>query len=128
MGRLKHLLRQPKLRSQERVLIAIAAVLVVLLASFPAVGSAYIITVVRDALIFGLLALSLDFFWGRTNLLSFGHSVFFGLGAYAMAVVTLDVGGSLASVVGILVAVGVATLAAGLLGVFLFFGEVRGAY
>jgi hypothetical protein len=54
MRRLKLLLRQPPLRSQERVLIAIAAVLVVLLASFPAVGSAYIITVVRDALIFGL--------------------------------------------------------------------------
>jgi hypothetical protein len=45
-----------------------------------------------------------------------------------MAVVTLDVGGSLASVVGILVAVGLATIVAGLLGVFLFFGEARGAY
>jgi branched-chain amino acid transport system permease protein len=116
------------LRRHERVFLLLVVFLVVILAGYPAVGSGYGQSVLRDALIFGLLALSLDFFWGRTGLLSFGHSAFFGVGAYAMAIVTLDWGGAAASLVGLLAAVGLATLMAALVGYFLFFGEVRGAY
>jgi urea transport system permease protein len=35
-------------------------------------------------LAFGILALGLDLIWGYTGILSLGHGVFFGLGAYAM--------------------------------------------
>src|SRR5438309_12117546 len=39
-----------------------------------------------DALLFGTIAMSLDLLMGYTGLVSFGHAAFFGLGAYASAV------------------------------------------
>jgi branched-chain amino acid transport system permease protein len=39
-----------------------------------------------DALLFGAIAMSLDLLMGFTGLVSFGHAAFFGLGAYATAV------------------------------------------
>jgi branched-chain amino acid transport system permease protein len=39
-----------------------------------------------DALIFGAIAMSLDLLMGYTGLVSFGHAAFYGLGAYATAV------------------------------------------
>lgn len=38
---------------------------------------------------YALLAMSLAFAWGHCGLLSLGHAVYFGIGAYAMSVVTL---------------------------------------
>src|SRR5262245_62713229 len=39
-----------------------------------------------DALLFGAIAMSLDLLMGYTGLVSFGHAAFFGLGAYATAI------------------------------------------
>jgi branched-chain amino acid transport system permease protein len=39
-----------------------------------------------DALLFGVVAMSLDLLMGYTGLVSFGHAAFYGLGAYATAV------------------------------------------
>jgi branched-chain amino acid transport system permease protein len=39
-----------------------------------------------DALLFGAIAMSLDLLIGYTGLVSFGHAAFYGLGAYATAV------------------------------------------
>ncbi len=39
-----------------------------------------------DALLFGAIAMSLDLLMGYTGLVSFGHAAFYGLGAYATAV------------------------------------------
>ena len=72
----RQLLRQPPLKGTERLFLLLAAALIVALIAYPATGSNYGMLVVRDALIFGLLALSLDFFWGKTGELSFGHSAF----------------------------------------------------
>ena len=38
---------------------------------------------------YGLFAMSLALIWGHCGLLCFGQAVFFGLGAYAMSLVTL---------------------------------------
>src|SRR6476646_4065285 len=38
---------------------------------------------------YALFAVSLAFLWGHAGLLSLGHAVYFGIGAYAMSVVTL---------------------------------------
>src|SRR2546425_965065 len=40
-----------------------------------------------DALLFGVIAMSLDLLIGYAGLVSFGHAAFYGLGAYATAVV-----------------------------------------
>jgi ABC-type branched-subunit amino acid transport system permease subunit len=49
----------------------------------------YYLEVVARALILGLFALSVDLAWGFTGILSIGQAVFFGLGAYAYAIISL---------------------------------------
>jgi branched-chain amino acid transport system permease protein len=46
----------------------------------------YYMLLAFDALLFGAVAMSLDLLMGYTGLVSFGHAAFFGLGAYATAV------------------------------------------
>jgi branched-chain amino acid transport system permease protein len=48
--------------------------------------SKYYMLLAFDALLFGAVAMSLDLLMGFTGLVSFGHAAFFGLGAYATAV------------------------------------------
>jgi urea transport system permease protein len=76
-------------------------------------------------LTYGLFALSLAFIWGQAGILCFGQSIFFGVGAYAMALVTLGkfpvVGDS--QWTGMLLGAAAASAAAALLGLFLFGGR-----
>lgn len=48
--------------------------------------SRYYLLLAFDALLFGAIAMSLDLLMGYTGLVSFGHAAFYGLGAYASAV------------------------------------------
>src|SRR3989449_489238 len=56
-------------------------------------GAGYVSSGYRDAvgfvIIFGVLALSLNLLLGYTGQLSLGHAAFFGIGAYASALLTL---------------------------------------
>jgi branched-chain amino acid transport system permease protein len=65
------------------------AVVFALLAAVPFVPgvSRYHLLLAFDALLFGAIAMSLDLLIGYTGLVSFGHAAFYGLGAYATAVV-----------------------------------------
>jgi branched-chain amino acid transport system permease protein len=65
-----------------------ALVVFALLAALPVVPgmSRYYLLLVFDALLFGAIAMSLDLLMGYTGLVSFGHAAFYGLGAYATAV------------------------------------------
>src|ERR671936_2729881 len=60
-----------------------------LLAALPLLPgmSRYYLLLAFDALLFGAIAMSLDLLMGYTGLVSFGHAAFYGLGAYATAVV-----------------------------------------
>ncbi len=53
------------------------------LALAPAALPAYAMTLLTEALILGLFAMSLDLMVGYTRLFSFGHAAAYGLGAYA---------------------------------------------
>jgi branched-chain amino acid transport system permease protein/urea transport system permease protein len=80
---------------------------------------------------YGIFAMSLAFVWGQAGLLCFGQAIFFGAGAYVMALVTKGMlpGVPDASALGLLGAVLVPALLANLLGQFLFRGRgVSGAY
>ena len=59
-------------------LIAVA----VLLAAAPFGLPVFVMTLLTEALILGLLAMSLDLMLGYTRLISFGHAAAYGLGAY----------------------------------------------
>jgi branched-chain amino acid transport system permease protein len=65
------------------------AMVFALLATVPFVPgvSRYHLLLAFDALLFGAIAMSLDLLIGYTGLVSFGHAAFYGLGAYATAVV-----------------------------------------
>jgi branched-chain amino acid transport system permease protein len=65
-----------------------AVIVWLLLTLLPAVPfmSKFYLLLAFDALLFGTIAMSLDLLMGYTGLVSFGHAAFFGLGAYASAV------------------------------------------
>ncbi|MCO4855720.1 branched-chain amino acid ABC transporter permease [Herbaspirillum sp. WGmk3] len=65
-------------------LLLVLAVLLPLLAQ--ASGMEYYIGVVTRILIFAMVAASLNFILGYGGMVSFGHAVFFGLGAYVTAI------------------------------------------
>ncbi len=104
------------------------AIGILLLALLPNVVDGYMLGVMRDALIFGLFAASLDFFWGRTGILCFGHACFFGLGGYVMAIVSMMPDLAQPTLFGLVAAVAASALLAAVIGYFMFFGGVRGSY
>ena len=65
-----------------------AGVVWLLLALLPALPfmSKFYLLLAFDALLFGTVAMALDLLMGYTGLVSFGHAAFFGLGAYASAI------------------------------------------
>ncbi len=113
-------------RASQAALIGV----LVLLAAMPAFTGVYAISMLRDALILSLLAIGLDFLWGKTGLLSFGHAAFFGAGAYGVAVVSTRAGldPAIAPWLGLLAGIAIAVLVSWIVGYFLIFGGVRGPY
>ena len=67
--------------------IALVATLL-LLGLFPFFGSGFYVELVAKIMILSIFALSLDLLVGYTGLVSFGHAAFFGIGAYALALMT----------------------------------------
>jgi branched-chain amino acid transport system permease protein len=64
---------------------ALAFATLALLPAAPFMSKFYLL-LAFDALLFGAIAMSLDLLIGYTGLVSFGHAAFYGLGAYATAV------------------------------------------
>lgn len=62
------------------------------LALFPFVGSDFYQQMVARMMILAILAMSLDLLQGVTGLVSLGHAAFFGLGGYALALMSSDNG------------------------------------
>jgi branched-chain amino acid transport system permease protein len=73
---------------RERILGVRAWLVFAALAVLPAAPfmSKFYLLLAFDALLFGAIAMSLDLLIGYTGLVSFGHAAFYGLGAYATAV------------------------------------------
>jgi len=67
----------PRLLGVGVVLAAVAA--------FPAVAGTYPVKLLEEILIWGIFAMSLDLLMGYAGMVSFGHSAFFGIGAYVAA-------------------------------------------
>ena len=75
-------------RSVQLVLLLV----LVALAAFPFVGSEFYQQMVARMMILAILAMSLDLLQGVTGLVSLGHAAFFGLGGYALALMSSDNG------------------------------------
>lgn len=113
-----------------RVHGAVLAAMVVMAAllAYPLALSPYQMDLARDTLLIGLLALSLDFLWGKAGILSFGQAAFFGLGAYSVAIIGPMVPGDNGALAGLATGLALAMLVSGTVGYLLIFGGVRGAY
>lgn len=102
-----------------------------ILAVLPLFASEYWTSQLNYYLIYGLFALSLSLVWGYGGILCFGQAIFFGIGAYVMAVTTK---GMLAPIpanfyLGLVLAVLAASVFAAFLGSFLFAGKgISGPY
>ena len=89
------------MRTRERwVFLAAAVLLVVVLPALNALPqgapfrvSNFTLNLFGKYLTYAILALGIDLIWGYTGVLSLGHGVFFGLGAYAMGMhLMLEIG------------------------------------
>ena len=63
-------------------------VLLAFAAGFPWFGEKYYVDLVMKIMILSVFALSLELLVGQTGLVSFGHAAFFGIGAYAAALLS----------------------------------------
>lgn len=79
-----------------------------LIAVAPLVLDAYAVNTLIRAFLYALVALTVDILWGYTGVLTFGQAAFFGIGAYATALVFTHVGFSFGA---ILLAAGLAVAA-----------------
>jgi len=62
--------------------------LLVFAAAFPFFGEKYYVDLVMKIMILSVFALSLELLVGQTGLVSFGHAAYFGIGAYAAALLS----------------------------------------
>ena len=113
-------MRLAHLRSEDLLALSALAVFLVL----PALAPEWLTADLAIYFAYALFAVSLAFLWGHCGLLTLGHAVYFGIGAYAMSVVTLGMVPGLAdlhsSLVGLLAAMLASGAAAFLLGWFFF--------
>ena len=91
-------------------------VALVALIALPFAASDYARTLIAEIFIFAIFAMSLDLLLGFTGLMSLGHAAFFGLGAYAVAVLGNMFG--INAWIGLGAGIALAALAAGLIGWF----------
>ena len=86
--------------------------LVAALVAGPPYLSSFMLSLVIQALIYAILAMSLDIILGYTGLASLGHAAYFGLGAYAVGILTTRYGAGFwtALLVGVLAAAAVAAI------------------
>jgi branched-chain amino acid transport system permease protein len=106
-------------------LVAVGVVGIVLLIGLPFTLDLYTLLQVTLYVIFAILALSLAFIWGYGGILCFGHSVFFGLGAYAYAVGVINMG---ESTLPFLIAMVLPAVFAAGLGYFMFYARISDVY
>lgn len=99
-----------------------------ILALLPLVMRGYVVYILPEYLIYGVLAMSLGMLWGYAGILSFGQAAFFALGAYAMGLAMKAGLGAEAGYVGLLLSIIVGASLAFLVGYFLFSAGVRDIY
>ena len=90
----------------------VAAIVFLLLIILPPFLSSFLLTLLTQALIYAILAMSLDIILGYTGLASLGHAAYFGLGAYSVGILATRYGAGFWATLpaGVLLAVAVAAI------------------
>jgi ABC-type branched-subunit amino acid transport system permease subunit len=118
-------------RVSSATLVGVVALLFFVL--LPAAVSTWVAADFGVYFAYAIFAVSLGFLWGHAGLLSLGHAVYFGIGAYVMSVVTLGMVPGLpdlhSSWLGLVAAMVIPGVVAGAVGWFFFAGRgIRGAF
>ena len=108
-------------RSARRALPILAAGIVVLVGLLPLFAGSGDVIRMQQALYLGLLALSLNLLVNTTGLVSFGHAMFFAIGAYTVGILFQEAGWN--PLVGFAVTPAVGLVAAFLIGLVVLRGE-----
>lgn len=101
-----------KLRLVLLLTLALAALLLIVIG--PMFLGRFSLNVLTRSMIYAMLAITVDLLWGYTGVLTFGQAAFFGVGAYATAMVLTHIGASPALFVVALVAAVLVPLVLGL--------------
>ena len=81
-----------------RAFAAVLGALAIVVAVGPFVLDTYLVNTLIRAFHYALVALTVDILWGYSGILTFGQAAFFGIGAYAAALVFTHVGFSPATI------------------------------
>ena len=85
--RVRRLAPDPELYAESaRLLRPLSLAVIVFVALFPLFGSTLWVLRLEQGLYFGLVVLSLNILVGTAGMVSFGHAMFMGIGAYAVAI------------------------------------------
>lgn len=97
--------------------------------AFPVFSDSYTVGNIAYMLIWVFMALGLCLLWGYGGMLSFGQTFFFGLGGYGWGVLALNLGGQNGTTfLALVLALGLAALAAAILGYFMIWGRIGGVF
>jgi branched-chain amino acid transport system permease protein len=96
------------------LLLALALTALLLIIFGPMFLGRFSLNVLTRSMIYAMLAITVDLLWGYTGVLTFGQTAFFGVGAYATAMVLTHIGASPALFVVALVAAVLVPFALGL--------------
>jgi branched-chain amino acid transport system permease protein len=72
----------------------LAATALGLVAIGPTILDRFAVNVLTRSMIYAVLAITVDILWGYAGILTFGQAAFFGIGAYATAIVATHIGDS----------------------------------
>lgn len=106
----------------------LAAVVFILLALLPVAVSGYLIYILPQYMLYGVMAMSLALLWGNCGILSIGQAGFFAIGGYTMGLCFRWIGIVNPAYAALVIAILAGAVLAGLLGYFLFRAGVRSAY
>jgi branched-chain amino acid transport system permease protein len=71
--------------------LALALVAVVVVIGLPFLNDQFLLYLLTQAFLYAVLAISLDLIWGYTGILNLGHSLWFGVGALSVGMMTTTV-------------------------------------
>lgn len=74
-----------KIKQSKRNMLILAIIIFAFLGTAPLYMPLFRISLLGKYMCYAIVALGLDMIWGYTGILSLGHGVYFGLGAYCMA-------------------------------------------
>jgi len=95
------------------------------LMALPLLGDVSLVLSVSLICALAVLALSMSFLWGYAGVLSFGQTLFFGLGGYAFAILSMNYEMSLPA---LLLAIVIPAIVGAVLGYFMIYGRISDIY